>query len=149
MAALATRIGADLKQAMRARDSVRKTILKGLKAALDKEAKDKGRELREAEEIAVLATQRKQRLEAAQIYAEHDDAKRAEAEEAEAKLIASYLPAQLDASEVAAAIDAALAATGASSPAEMGKVMGALKGELAGKADMKAVAQLVKERLQG
>ena len=147
MVDLVEQINADLKQAMKARDGLRKNILKSLKAALDKESKDAGKVLGEADAIAILSSQRKQRLEAAQIYTESNQSERADVENSEAEIIAAYLPEQLGEEEIAKHIEEAIAATGASSPADMGKVMGMLSGQLAGRADLKSVSQLVKGKL--
>ena len=64
------------------------------------------------------------------------------------KPIVALTASQLSDDEIAAAVDAAVAALGAESMKDMGKVMGKLSGELAGKADMGAVSQRVKSRLQ-
>lgn len=141
------RIAADLKAAMKARDETVKRTLKLLKAAIDRARIDS--DLDEAKVTALVATQHKQRLESLDIYRKNGDAERAEQEASEAKVLETYLPAQLDADEVARRIDAAIAATKAEGPRDMGKVMGVLSKELAGGADMKQVSAIVKERLAG
>ncbi|MBF2735552.1 MAG: GatB/YqeY domain-containing protein [Betaproteobacteria bacterium AqS2] len=142
-----TRIAADLKAAMKARDAKRRGALKLLKAAIDKARIDA--DLDEAKVHALIASQRKQRLEAAELYAANGDAARKEQEEYEAALLAEYLPAQLDDAEVEARVDAAIAAAQAEGPRDMGKVMALLAKELGGAADMKQVSAKVKARLAG
>lgn len=132
---------------MKARDETAKRTLKLLKAAIDRARIDS--DLDEGKVSALIATQHKQRLESLDIYQKNGDAERAEQEASEAKVLEAYLPAQLDAAEVAQRIDAAIAATKAEGPRDMGKVMGVLSKELAGGADMKQVSAIVKERLAG
>ena len=72
---------------------------------------------------------------------------RAEAEEAEAREIERYLPAELSDEDLGGLVDAAIAESGASEPGEMGKVMGALMPKVGGRADGKRVSATVRERL--
>jgi uncharacterized protein YqeY len=99
------------------------------------------------DEVAVLRRERKRRLEAADAYREGGSAERAEAEEAEAEVISSYLPAELSDEELAGLVDEAISESGASSPAEMGKAMGAAMAKVAGRADGKRVNAIVREKL--
>ena len=149
MASTSEKIVDDLKQAMKNRDETKKRVLKSLKAALDKERIDGNEDLDDAAEIKIIATQHKQRIEAAEIYAKNEDVERANAETAEAKIITSYLPQQLDEAEIDKHIDSVCTELGACSIADMGKVMGKLTGIFAGKADMKLVSQKVRSRLSG
>ena len=142
-----TRVGHDLKEAMRARDALRKNVLKSLKSALDAESKDKGAGLDDAQMVAVVKRQHKSRVEAAELYAKNGDEGRAETERQEAEVVSSYLPEQMSPGEVGKLIDEAIKGSGAGSVADMGKVMGRLSGQLAGKADMKEVSAAVRERL--
>ena len=142
-----TQISADIKEAMKARDDARKIVLKSLKAALDKERIDNGKPLDDASMLAVLRQQHKQRIEAAQIYSKHGNTTKADVENTEAKLIATYLPKQLDAEEIAKHVDVVIEQTQAQTPADTGKVMGGLAKVLTGRADMKEVAALVRTKL--
>lgn len=144
---LQDQIAADLKEAMKARDQERKAVLRSVKAALDKEAIDTGSPLDETAEIIVIRRQHKQRKESAEIYTSGNETERAAIELAEAEVIASYLPTQLAAEELAKHIDTAIATTAATTPGDQGKVMGHLAGVLAGRADMKEVATAVRARL--
>lgn len=132
---------------MKARDALKKNVLRSLKAAVDKEAKDKGCEADEKMVVQVATRQRKQRLESAETYRANGDEDRAKAEEAEAELVAQYLPEQLGEEELAQIIKQAVAESGASAPSDLGKVMGVLSPRLAGKADMKEVAGRVRAML--
>jgi hypothetical protein len=72
-----------------------------------------------------------------------------EKEEAEIRILQSYLPAQLGESELRAKVDEVIARVGAKGPKEMGAVMKALMPEVQGRADGKAVSEMVKQRLAG
>ena len=101
----------------------------------------------EADEVAVLQRERKRRLEAAEAYREAAREDLAGAEEAEAVLIAAYLPEQLSDDELHAIVGDAVAESGASSPKEMGKVMSLVMPRVQGRADGKRVSAVVKEKL--
>jgi uncharacterized protein YqeY len=106
--------------------------------------------LDEATELLVLSTLVKQRKEAAEAFRNGGRAELAEKEEAELKLIESYMPASASSDEIAAAVDAAVAETGATSAKQMGLVMKAVQSRLAGKrVDNKQVSETVKSRLLG
>lgn len=127
---------------MKAGERDRVGALRLIADALQKDAKEGG-----GDEVAVLRRERKRRVEAAEAYREGGDADRAAAEEAEAELISSYLPAELSDEELAAIVDEAIASSGASGPQDMGKVMGPAMGKVGGRADGKRVSALVRERL--
>jgi uncharacterized protein YqeY len=73
----------------------------------------------------------------------------AEAEEAEARVIEAYLPAELSDDELRAIVAEAVAETGASSPKDMGQVMKASMARVDGRADGKRVSALAQEALRG
>ena len=132
----------DTRAAMKARERDRVGALRMISNALQQEAKEG-----DADEIAVLRRERKRRLEAAEAYREGGSAERAEAEESEAQVISSYLPAELSDEEVAQIVDDVIADTGAAEPQDLGKVMGPVMGKVAGRADGKRVSAIVRERL--
>lgn len=138
------RIQADTRAAMKAGERDRVGALRLIADALQKDAKEGG-----GDEVAVLRRERKRRVEAAEAYREGGDAERAAAEEAEAELITSYLPAELSDDELAAIVDEAIASSSAAGPQDIGKVMGPVMGKVGGRADGKRVSALVRERLAG
>ncbi|MEK9815889.1 MAG: GatB/YqeY domain-containing protein [Limnobacter sp.] len=131
----------DIKQAMKAREQAKLATLRMLSAAIKQKEVDERVELDDGAVLAIIEKQIKQRNEAAIQF------ESAEAEKAEAAVLASYLPAQLSEAEVVAEIQAIVQAVGATGPQDMGKVMGAVKAKLAGKADMSKVSGLVKAAL--
>jgi uncharacterized protein len=127
---------------MRSRERERVGALRMLANALQQDAK-----LGKGDEIAVLQRERKKRIEAAEAFRDGGRADAAAAEEAEARVIESYLPEQLDDEELAELVGAAIDEAGAESPAEMGKVMSIVMPRIEGRADGKRVSQVVRERL--
>ncbi|HEX2129337.1 MAG TPA: GatB/YqeY domain-containing protein [Solirubrobacterales bacterium] len=137
-------VQSDTRDAMKAGERDRVAALRMIADALQKERKEGG-----DDEVAVLRRERKRRLEAADAYRDGGSAERAAAEEAEAREIERYLPAELGDDELGALVDEAIAEAGASEPSEMGKAMAAVMPKVAGRADGKRVSELVRERLAG
>ena len=138
---------AAMKDAMRAKQSVRLITIRMAITAIKNKEIDAKAELDEAAEIAVLSTMAKQRREAAVAYREGDRLELAEKEEAELLLIQEFLPKQLSDDEVREIVKAAVAESGATSAKDMGKVMPLVIAKTAGKCDSKMVSGLVKELL--
>jgi uncharacterized protein YqeY len=149
MAGLKERLRNDLTASMRARDELRTaTIRMVLTAVTNTEvAGSEARVLSDEDVLAVLAKEAKKRREAADAFREGGRAESAAREEAEAGIIADYLPAPLTDEEIAAMVDHAVAEAGAESPRDMGKVMKALQPQVAGRAEGSKVAAAVKARL--
>ena len=139
----------DIKNAMRAKDSMKLEALRAIKSAvlLAQTAGGNSGELSDDEAIKLLQRLVKQRRDSAAIFNEQKRTDLAEPEEAQAVIIMAYLPEQLSEETVAKIIDEIIAKTGAASMKDMGKVMGMASGQLAGKADGKLIATLVKEKL--
>ena len=137
----------DLKDAMKARDAGKLSVLRLLLADLHNRKIAARSDLTDEQVVAALRTAVKQRQDAATQYAAGGRQDRADAELAEIEVIDAYLPRLLDGDELAAAVEAAIAASGAASPADMGKVMGQLMSRYQGRIDGKAANVLVRERL--
>ncbi|MHB1398102.1 MAG: GatB/YqeY domain-containing protein [Trichloromonadaceae bacterium] len=138
-----------MKEAMKAKDSLRLNAIRLIKTAVKNREIDERRELGEQEVIAVLSSLVKQRKESAQVYRENDRLELAEKEELELAVIQGFLPTQLDEAGIRQLIEAAVAETGAASPRDMGKVMKIVSAQTLGRADGKLVSELVKARLAG
>lgn len=146
---LQTQLNDAMKEAMKAKDSLRLNAIRLIKTAVKNREIDERRELGEQEVIAVLSSLVKQRKESAQVYRDNNRVELAEKEEAELAVIQSFLPAQLDEAGIRELIEAAVAETGATSPKDMGKVMKIVSAQTLGRADGKLVSELVKARLAG
>ena len=137
-----------MTEAMKARAEDRLSALRMIKTALKKTEIDNMKPLDDRAEQQVLNTLIKQRREAAEMFRKGGRAEQAEKEEAELRLIESYMPAMASEEEIDAAIAAALAETGVTSAKQMGVVMKAVQAALAGKrADGKALSDKVRARL--
>ncbi len=146
------RIAEAIKEAMRAKDSLRLSTLRLMAACLKdqdiaKRAHGDGAQLDEAEVRALLAKMIRQRQESARAYDEAGRMELAERERAEQDVIREFLPKPMNEDEIEAAIAKAIHDTHASSIRDMGKVMGALKEAHAGRMDFGAVGTRVKAAL--
>ncbi len=141
------RIESAMRDAMRARDEQRTQTLRMAMAAAHNLRIERRRHLTDEEVVEVLGKQVKQRRESIAMYRDADRDDRAAAEEAEAAILAEFLPEPLTEDEIERLAGAAIAETGASSPAEMGKVMGRLSPQTRGRADGRAVSEVVRRLL--
>ena len=139
----------EIKEAMKAKNTLVLESLRAIKSAvlLQKSEAGASDEMSEDEEIKLLQKLVKQRRDSAAIFREQNRVDLAEPEEAQAEIIARFLPEQLSEEEVGKVIESIIAQTGASSMKDMGKVMGMASKQLAGKADGKTISTLVKQLL--
>jgi uncharacterized protein len=149
MSALPDRIQSDLTTAMKARDRETVGTLRLVLAAIRNLRVAEGRsgEVTDAETVDLLTREAKRRTEAAEAYAQAGRDDLADQERRELEILRRYLPAQLDADELARIVDEAVAETGASTPGDLGRVMSAVMPRVRGRADGKQVNALVRERL--
>jgi uncharacterized protein YqeY len=139
----------EIKSAMRAKDSLKLESLRAIKSAvlLAQTAKGGGAELSDEEAIKILQRLVKQRKESASIFRDQGRSDLAKPEEAQAEVIASFLPEQLSEAEVAKVVSEIIVKTGAEGMKDMGKVMGMASQVLSGKSEGKLIANLVKQQL--
>jgi uncharacterized protein len=147
--ALLDRIQSEMVAAMKARAEDRLNALRLIKTALKKHEVDSMKPLDEATELQIMSTLIKQRRESADMFRKGGRAELADKEEAELKLIESYMPAAPSDEEMDAAIQAALAETGVTSSKQMGVVMKAAQAKLAGRrVDGKLLSDRVRKKLE-
>ncbi len=145
---LLDQIQKDMVAAMKGREEARLDAIRMIKSALKKHEIDSMKPLDEAAELQILSTLIKQRRESADMFRKGNRPELAEKEEAELKLIESYMPAAPTEAEVDAAIAAAMAETGVTSLKQMGVVMKAAQAKLAGKRiDGKSLSDRVRGKL--
>jgi uncharacterized protein YqeY len=139
----------EIKEAMKAKNALALEALRAIKSAVLLQKSEAGASdgMSEDEEIKLLQKLVKQRCDSAAIFREQNRVDLAEPEEAQAEIIARFLPEQLSEEEVGKVIESIIAQTGASSMKDMGKVMGMASKQLAGKADGKTISTLVKQLL--
>jgi uncharacterized protein YqeY len=145
---LLDRIQSDMTAAMRSKEELRLGAIRLIKTALKKHEIDSMKPLDESTEMQVLSSLIKQRRESAEMFRKGGRPELADKEEAELKIVESYMPAGASEEEIEAALAAALAETGATSAKQMGVVMKAAQAKLAGKrVDGKALSEKVRARL--
>jgi uncharacterized protein YqeY len=145
---LAEKIQSDIVTAMKAKDDLRLSVLRMVKAAIQLKEVEKIRKLDDSESIQLLQTLLKQRKESIDQFSKGGRTDLAEKEQKEAAIIEAYLPAGASTEDMDAAITKAIAETGAASIKQMGAVVKAAKTQLEGKTvDGKALSDLVRDRL--
>ena len=144
---LKAQITEDMKNAMRAKDSVRLGTIRLLLAAVKQREVDERVELDDAAVIAIVDKLIKQRKDSITAFTQASRTDLADIEAAEMTVLVAYLPQRLSADEVSAEVKAIVTELGATGPGDMGKVMAAVKTKLAGKADMGQVSAAVKAAL--
>lgn len=144
---LADRLTADMKDALRARDSVRLETIRGVRGAMRNEEIEIGDSLDEDGILRVIRRLAKQRTDSIEQFraAGRDDL--ADKEATEKEILDSYLPAAPDAAEIERVVAEVIAETGAESPKDMGRVMKPALERLGAAADGKIVSQTVRRLL--
>jgi hypothetical protein len=146
--ALLDKIQKDMVEAMKAKDETRLSVVRMIKSALKKHEIDAMKPLDEPTEMQVLNTLLKQRRESVDMFRKGGREELAVKEEAEIKILESYLPQSASHEDLEAAVSAAITETGATSAKQMGLVMKAAQAKLAGKRiEGKVLSDLVKSRL--
>ncbi len=149
MASLKERLQADLADALRSKDELRKAALRMVLAAIRNAEIDQQRALDDSGVIAVLQKQAKLRRESIAEFERGGRSDLAAKERAELELIEQYLPRQASPEEIEEAARRVIAETGAASPRDLGKVMPILMREFAGRADGRQVNEIVRRLLGG
>lgn len=145
---LLDQIQKDIIAAMKGREEARLGALRMIKTALKKHEIDSMKPLDEATELQILNTLIKQRKEASDMFRKGNRPELADREDAEQKLIETYMPSAPTDEEVEAAIAAAMVESGITSLKQMGVVMKAAQAKLAGKrVDGKALSERVRSKL--
>jgi uncharacterized protein YqeY len=144
---LLERIESAMRDAMRARDERRTQTLRMAMAAAQNRRIELGRALADEEIVDVLGKQLRQRRESIDVYRSAGREEQAGNEEAEAAILAEFLPEQLTGDEVEELARAAIAETAAEGPRDMGRVMGALAPRTRGRADGRVVSEVVRRLL--
>ncbi len=116
-------------------------------AALAAIAADYHTPLVPADQVAVITKEIKRRRDAAEMYHKANQAERAAAEEAEARILEQYLPHQLTGDELRPQIADLIAELGLSSPADMGKLMPVVMERFQGRAEGRLLSQVAREVL--
>ena len=146
---LSGRIESAMRDSMRAGDGLRTQTLRMVMAAAHNVKIARGRDLTDEDIVDVLTKQVKQRRESIAMFRDGGREERAAAEEAEAAILAEFLPQQLTEAEVESLVRQAIAESGASTQGEMGRVMGLVAPRTKGRADGRMVSEVVRRLLAG
>jgi uncharacterized protein YqeY len=144
---LQDRIETAMRDAMRARDERRTQTLRMAMSAAHNREIELGRSLTDEDYVEILGKQVKQRRESIEAFRAGGREAMAANEEAEAAILAEFLPEPLSAEELESLVRAAIAESGASSPTDLGRVMGKVVPQTKGRADGKVVSDLVRQLL--
>ena len=147
MTALAARIEGELKEAMLAKEAVRRDALRLILSSLRSAEKELQRPLTGDEELQVLQRERKRRLEAIEAFAAASRAEQVAKEERELDVLQEFMPEPLSEDEVEAIVDGVIAEVGATSLRDIGRVMADVMPQVSGRVDGGTVSQMVKEKL--
>src|SRR3989344_1799120 len=140
-----------MKEAMKAKDTVRLSVVRGLMAAMSNEAIATGKgpagELTDEEAIAIIRKEGKKRKDSIEQFTNGGRPELAESEKVELAIIETYLPTLMSAKQVKPIVEAKMQELGVTSKADAGKLMKAVMADLKGKADGMVVKTIVEELL--
>ncbi len=140
-------IKSDIKDAMRAKDTVKRDTLRNIQAAVKQIEVDERRDVTDADLETIMMKYLKQREDAKTQFADAGRDDLVEKEDAEIAIIKAYLPEPMDDAELESVLKEVIASTGAESMKDMGKVMGAAKGAIGSRADGGRINVMVKKLL--
>jgi len=144
---LRARLEQDMKQAMRDKDAEKRDAIRYILAMVKNAEIDKREPLTEADELALLRTQVKQRQDSIEQFRKGGREDLAAREESQVAIIEQYLPQQMNDQELAAFVQQGIQEAGASTPKDMGKVMGLLNKKTEGRVDGRRLSAAVREAL--
>jgi uncharacterized protein YqeY len=146
---VAAKLQQDVIVAMKAKDKDRLGVLRMLQAAVKQVEVDQRRDLDDTDVVKILVSYARKVKDQITSYGDAGRDELKMAAEAELKIVAEFLPAEMSDEELTAIIGAAVAETGASGPQDMGKVMKVVLAKTSGRADGGRVSALVKQSLVG
>lgn len=148
MATLKERLDSELKDAMRAKDELKLSVLRMLKSAVKyKEVEGEAKVLDDSGVMTIVGTLIKQRRDSAAQFKDANRLDLAEKEEKEILVLQTYLPTQLTSEQLAAAVKGCIDESGAQSIKDLGMAMKLASARLKGQAEGKAISEEVKAQL--
>ncbi|HDM77309.1 MAG TPA: GatB/YqeY domain-containing protein [Deltaproteobacteria bacterium] len=144
---LLDQIHSDLKEAMKAKDSIRLGALRLILTAVKNKEKELRRELEEREVLQIVSNQIKQRKDSIEQYRKGGREDLVQKEEQELEILQAYMPQQLSEEELEKLVTETIKEVGATSVKDLGKVMKAIMPRIAGRANGKVVNQMVRAQL--
>ncbi|NUM89302.1 MAG: GatB/YqeY domain-containing protein [Bdellovibrionales bacterium] len=141
------RLKNDMIAAMKNKEKERLEAIRFIQAAIKKQEVDTRKDLDDAGVIAILNNQSKQRRDSIEQFRKGGREELAAKEEAELKILQTYLPEQFSSAELEALVTAAIRETGAAGLKDLGSVMKALQPRILGRADGSSVSAMVRQKL--
>ncbi len=145
---LAEKLSSDQKDAMKAKDTFRLSVIRLLRAEIQNGVIEKKAPLDHNEELAILIREVKRRKDALEDFERSGRQNLIDDLKQEIEILSEYLPEQLSDQELVKMVKDAIAESGAESKREMGKVMSLLMPRVKGRADGGKVRQLVENNLE-
>ncbi len=142
------RLEEDLKSAMRARDELRRSVLRMVRSEIQNDEKAAQKSLDDEGILGVVSKQVRRHRESITEFRKGGREDLVQKEEAELDVLLAYLPAQLTPEEIIALAQEIMQDVGARGPADRGKVMGKLMPQVRGKAEGTVVNQVVSQLLE-
>ena len=139
----------DLADAMRKKDTLRLSVVRMVRSAINYAEIDQGRDLDDAGVLDVIARDIKRHHDSIAEIEKGNRPDLLQKEQAELAILLSYLPPQMSVEEIAAHARTVISQVGAKSPSDMGKVMAVLMPQLKGKAENRTISQVVQSLLTG
>ena len=137
----------DLKQAMRGGDTVKRSAIRLLMAAISNAEIARQKKLEDGDILGVISKEVRQHHESIEAFKQGNRPDLVDKEEAELAILQGYLPPQMSREEVAVAARKVIAEAGAEGPRDKGKVMPVLVAQLKGRADGREINEVVSELL--
>ena len=144
---LVEKLKQDMITAMKEKDKERLTVIRMVKAALDKERIDQKKEINDDLLIDVVNKQTKMRNDSIEEFKKANRTDLVEQAEKELAILKDYLPEQLKEEVVKSIIEEVITSLEATSIKDMGKVMKEVTPKVKGRFDMKTVSEIIKEKL--
>ncbi len=145
---LKQRLEGDLKDAMRQRDTLRRSVIRFIRSAVHNQEIADQKELDDDGIIGVLSSQAQQRRDSIEAFTQGNRPELADKEKSELAIVLEYMPEQLSAEEITDLVKSAIDEMGAASPADMGKVMGRVMPHVKGKAEGRVVSTITSDLLR-
>ncbi|TES84267.1 MAG: GatB/YqeY domain-containing protein, partial [Dehalococcoidia bacterium] len=141
--ALQQKLTDDLKQAMKGGDTVKRSVIRLVMAAIKNAEIAKQKALEDTDILGIIAKEVRQRKESIEAFKEGDRPELAANEEAEMAILKAYMPAQMSRDEIVAEARKVIEEVGAGGLGDKGKVMPKLIAKLKGKADGREINEVV------
>jgi hypothetical protein len=147
-AVLRQKLDNDLKQALRSGDTVRRSVIRLVLAAVNNAEIARQAKLEDGDILGVIAKEARQREESISAFKQGNRPDLVAQEEAELAILKGYLPQPMTRDEIVAEARQVIAEVGAQGPGDKGKVMPNLIAKLKGRADGREINAVVTELLK-